>query len=155
MPSPDWKKLEVQLGDIDVPRLLAAWRWLVDEPVQPFALTRFGDWFVSDAHGAVHRIDALEGTFAPVCSSLSVFSERRERDDELADWYQDGTVHAAYSAGLMPGPGEGFGYRLPPILGGSTEVHNVVIVDVASWQFFMSQLHEKLRSVPAGARVEE
>jgi hypothetical protein len=153
MNVPDWTKLEISLADVDAPRLLRAWRWLVDEPLTPLALTRFGDWFVVDGTGAVHRIDALEGAFEQICGSASEFHARKSGDSELADWFQDGMVYAAFAAGMVPAAGEGLGYRVPPVLGASTQLENVVVVGVSSWQLFMSQLHDKLRFAPAGARV--
>jgi hypothetical protein len=152
-PTPDWTKLTIPLEEVDVPRLLDAWRWLVDVPIEPVALTRFGDWFVTDERGVVHRVDILEGSFDPICESLAEYHARKGEDEELIEWFQDGMVYSAYERGLRPKRGEGLGYRVAPILGASTEIENVTVVSMPSWQLFMSQLHDKLRSVPFDARI--
>src|SRR5438105_14390821 len=102
MTAPDWSKLTIPLNEVDAPRLLDAWRWLVTEPLRPLALTRFGDWFVTDKAGAVHRLDILEGAFEPMCASVADYHAQKGRDDELVNWFQDGMVYAAYDAGRVP-----------------------------------------------------
>jgi hypothetical protein len=62
----DRSHLVAALTEIDAPRILTFWSWLVDRPVTILELTRFGDWFLADADGQVYRLDILEGTFAPV-----------------------------------------------------------------------------------------
>jgi hypothetical protein len=150
---PDWSKLTLALAEVDIAGLLGGWAWLVDRPVNALGMTRFGDWFLEDERGAVHRLDLLEGTFSEVCASVVEYEARRARDDELVDWFQDGMVYALYGAGDVPGRGQGFGYRLPPILGGAVTRDNVVVVDMESWQPFMAQVHQQVRRLPEGARV--
>ena len=151
----DWQKLTIQLTEVDASRCLGFWAWLIDRPVLPVELTRFGDWFLLDQAGTVHRLDILEGTFAEVCGSATEFRARRSRDAELVDWYQDGMVYAMYASGLCPGRGQGFGYLIPPVIGGALNRENVMIVDTTGWQLFMAQLHDKLRAAPPGSRIQE
>lgn len=153
MTTPDWSKLTIPLEEVNPKRLLAVWAWLLDRRVRALTLTRFGDWFLEDEKHAVHRLDLLEGTFSPVCKTVGEYEARRVRDEELANWFQDGMVYAMYRSGQVPGGGRGFGYRLPPVLGGSVTRENIVIVTMDSWQPFMSQIHEQLRRLPPGARV--
>jgi hypothetical protein len=153
VPDPDWSKLTIDLAEVDAGRLLGFWGWLVDRPMRPLVLTRFGDWFLADEAGAVHRLDILEGTFAKVCDSVAEMEARRSGEDELVDWFLGGMVYALYEAGLVPQRGEGFGYAVAPVLGGPLERENVVLVDASAWQLFMAQLHDKLRAVPPGARI--
>jgi hypothetical protein len=133
--------------------VLGFWGWLVDEPVRVLAVTRFGDWFLETEGGVVKRLSILEGTFEQVCLDAREFETRKSRDDELLEWFQDGMVYSLYRSGLIPRRGQGFGYRVPPILGGPMEKQDIVIVEMASWQFFMAQVHDQVRGIPAGARI--
>jgi hypothetical protein len=150
----DWEKLTIPLVDSVAEQWLGFWDWLLDKPLTPLELTRFGDWFLSDEANAVYRLDILEGSLEPVCASRAEFARRRPRDAELLDWYQDGMVYAMFEAGSRPGPSQGFGYGVPPALGGSLTRENIVVVDAGAWQLFMAQLHDKLRFVPPSARIK-
>ena len=154
MAEPNWTQLLIPLTEIDVPHVLGHWAWLVDRPVKPLMLNRFGDWFLELPGGGVFRLDILEGTLDQLCSTVDEFHERRVQDDALLDWFQDGMVYAVYESGLVPGRGQGFGYRAPPIIGGSMDRPNVTIVEVAGWQLFMSKLHEQLCTLPPETRVQ-
>lgn len=155
MNPPDWTKLEIPLSEVDAPHLLSCWAWLVEVPVEPIALTRFGNWFVSCADGAVRRLSILEGSFDLACASVGEFHTRKGEDQQLLDWFHDGMVYSAFRTGLVPAKGEGLGYRIPPILGGSLDRENVTVVSMASWQMFMAQLHDQLRFVPDGSDIQE
>lgn len=153
--TPSWRQLLLDLDEVDALRLLASWSWLIDRSVVPVALSRFGDWFLSDSDQHVFRLDILEGAFEPICDSVDQFHRLRSGDLELDDWFQEGMVSSLYRVGMVPGRGEGFGYKLPPVLGGSCERENVVVVKMAPWQIFMAQVHEQVRDLPPGTRIRE
>jgi hypothetical protein len=140
-------------NEIDGPRVLGFWSWLVDRPVTVVELTRFGDWFLADATGPVHRLDILEGTFAPVCDNVEEYHRRKNKQPERDDWFSEGMVESLHRHGLRPGPGQGFGYKGPPILGGSLERENIIVVELAGWQLFTSMLHQGLSKLPPGTHV--
>lgn len=149
-----WDELIVPLREVDAARLLGFWSWIIDRPVVPIELTRFGDWFLIDDAGAVHRLGILEGAFAKVCATVDEYHSRRDLLEERDEWFSEGMVEALLASGVRPGPGQGFGYRAPPILGASLERENIVIVDLAPWQIFMSMLHEAISRLPAGTAIE-
>jgi type VI secretion system (T6SS) immunity protein Tdi1 len=153
MSHADWSKLTIPLDEVDLERALAYWRWLVDRPFRPIVLTRFGDWFGEVGDGGIYRLDILEGAFTSMCASAAEFAARRDEDQQLVDWFQDGMVYAMYAAGSVPGRGQGFGYAVPPILGGELGRDNVVVVGMNSWQMFTGQLHQQLQALPPGARI--
>jgi hypothetical protein len=153
MPPRLWSRLTVPLSEVDAPRILGFWSWLVDRRLVPVELTRFGDWFLIDQRGAVHRLDALEGKLGPICDSVAEYERRRTQLPELDDWFSEGMVDALDRAGQRPGPRQGFGYRVPPIIGGPVSRDNIYIVEIASWQAFMSRLHEAVRRLPPTAQI--
>jgi hypothetical protein len=153
MPVPDWGDLLAPLTELDVPRVLGSWSWLIDRAVEPLDLSRFGDWFLLDAEGQVLMLDILEGTFEPVCATVAEYQSRKSSRRQRDTWFSEGMVSALHRTGLHPGPTQGFGYRGPPILGGSLGKENIVVVEVASWQLFMSTLHGAVKQLPEGARV--
>ena len=153
MNAPVWSQLIVDLDEVDVGEALAPWRWLLDRPVSPLCMSRFGDWFLTDAKGSVLHLDILEGTLAPLCSTTDAFHSLRQRDQQLLEWFQDGMVYACYSSGTVPARGQCLSYLVPPLIGGSFDRSNITCAPVSSWQAFMSALHRQALSLPPGARV--
>jgi hypothetical protein len=141
------------LDEIDVQRLLGSWSWLIDRPLRPIELTRFGDWFLTDRPGCVYRLDALEGTLGPICDTVAEYQRRKTSLPELDTWFSEGMVDALARSGQVPGVHQGVGYRVPPIVGGSLEIDNIYVVELASWQTFMSGLHGAVRQLPPNARI--
>ncbi len=153
MPLRDWNRLVVPMSEVDPARVLGFWDWLVDRPVGAVELTRFGDWFVADAAGIVYRLDALDGSFTPICNSIAEYQHRKSSLPELDEWFSEATVDALHQAGHLPGAGQGFGYRVPPIIGGPVNRENIVVVELTSWQLFISNVHQAVNALPAGSRV--
>lgn len=150
--NPDWKQLAVDLTKIDAARALSFWAWLIEKDAQPLTMSMFGDWFLQ-MEGRVFRLDVLEGTFLPVASSVEEFERRKQLDHELVDWFQDGMCYALFRSGLIPGPVQCFGYKIPPVIGGSLQRENICLVEIVSWQLFISQLHHQVQQLPPNARI--
>ena len=57
---------------------------------------------------------------------------------------------AAEDAGLVPGPGQVYGFRVPPRLGGLLEVDNVEVVDFVAGVNVAGQIHRQIHTLPPG-----
>ncbi len=145
----DWNRLLIRTADVDAPRLLGFWSWLLREPYHPLVLSKFGDWFLMDRAGRVHWLDLLEGSLTEVAPSGPAFQGRLADPAHVDDWFLPGWVDALWEAGQVPGAGQCYGFRVPPRLGGAVDLANVAVADLAAYQAWMAQVHR----VPPGATV--
>lgn len=112
-----------------------------------------GDWLLTDAKGAVHLLDVVEGTLRPVASDveeLCVVAASPAWRDEI---FLEGLATSFLRAdGKLPA-GRCVGFRVPPVLGGATEATNLEVVPVGVYQRWCGRLHRALSRVPVGRRV--
>lgn len=105
---------------------LADWAWL--EPLgelAPAFATAFGDVFLRDREGGYWFLDTLEATLERRWDSVEQLQEAintREVQETLL-WV--GLVERAEEAGVLLDPGQIYGFRIPPVVGGAVEVENL------------------------------
>ena len=66
----DWGRILIRTDRPDTAEMLSHWTWLIGSDKHPLVMTKFGDWFLADAEGRVHRLDLLEGACSQVATSV-------------------------------------------------------------------------------------
>ncbi len=136
--------LLVNPSEVDV-GALSDWRWLLVGSFRPLAMTRFGDWFIERPGGDVEFLDTLEGGLRPVASSVeawrALLHTAEGRELLMAEM-----VELMASKGVVPGPGECYGFRVAPILGGGLGSENVQIYSLPVYLAIQGQLHRQLQA---------
>lgn len=133
---------------------LGAWRWLNPPNEAPILISAFGDMFFQARNGSVLMLDTLEGMLKPVAGSVAELRDRllssNEAQDELLSsvWTQ-----AARRSGLTLGPGECFDWTIAPMLGGAFAVENITVQSFAVAVDIAGQLHEQVRNLPPGTKI--
>jgi hypothetical protein len=145
--------LIIPVDQVDSEALLQDWRWRLNGRVRPVLLTMFGDWFLERPNGDVELLDLLDGKLTRVAGSIRELEGLLD-DQEMQDrWLLGPTIVALHARGLRPGPGECYGYKLPPIVGGPVAVDNIEVLLLTVWQSIMGQLHEQVAALPDGTRI--
>lgn len=137
----------------DWPRLLREWTWLLPSKVTVWVMNRFGDLFLIMDDGAVHMLDVAGGTLTKLAEDRDDFCRKIDERENENHWLMIPLVDRVAAAGLKLGPGQCYGYKLPPVLGGEYTVENVAILRVAEHLGFHGSLHRQIVDVPDGGRV--
>ena len=131
---------------------LKSWTFLDIADKRPLFTSPFGDvffqtesgfWFLDVIAGELTRLWSSEGDLSAVLNS-------REGQD---DYLMIGLAHQAENAGLQPGGAEIYGFRIPPVLGGPTELSNVELGDFVVTLNIAGQIHNQVRTLPPGTPI--
>jgi len=126
----------------DVPRMLASWSWLVGGRFRPIAINRFGDWFLERPDGSVEQLGIHDGELMTVAPTVTAWKSWLATDDAMAaNW--DWLVLRLHDLGKVLGPDQVFGFKVPPLLGGTLTVDNVGIYPIATMMALLSPLGER------------
>jgi hypothetical protein len=137
----------------DWPQLLAGWARLLPAELTVWLMNRFGDLFLVYANGSVHLLDVGCGTVERVAESREDFRAKIDEGDTANQWLMIPLVDRLVGAGMIPGPGECYGYKLSPVLGGDYVVNNIAVLPVHEHYGFNAELHEQIKDLPNGAEV--
>ena len=118
-------------------------------------MTAFGDWFLLDDDGSVHFLDLVAGKLSKAAETGDEFRRTMKLPEKLDEWFMAGLVESLLECGMVLGPGECYGYKLPPIVGGQLEVENIEPTDIVIHQSLLSQIHEQTRNLPEGTKINK
>lgn len=107
--------------------LLGPWAARLPAGVRPLALTAFGDWFLRAPGGSVLFLDTTTGEVSRAAGSLAELKLRVEDPQLRQRWLLAEQVELLRQAGVLPGPGQCYAWRVAPARGGSLLVDNVVV----------------------------
>ncbi len=141
---------------LDWKSLLGSWEWLLEDDMEvaPWLMSRFGDLFFVDELGIVNWLNTSDGELTEVASSEAEFVELLDVDDNAADWFLMGLVDEMTDVGKTLAPGECYGFKSLPVLGGEFDSSNVDVLPIADYWAFCGHVHAQLDGLPDGAEVE-
>ncbi|MFO1002841.1 MAG: DUF1851 domain-containing protein [Planctomycetaceae bacterium] len=163
---------------LDWQKMLSAWSWLLDDEaeIEPWLMNRFGDLFFLDEEGAVLWLNVTDGELSEVADNADEFfallesssdgsgdddaddavdfEDEGEFEDNADDWFLIGFVDEAVEDGLKPGPGECYGFKVLPVLGGDYSSENLYLSRVEEYWSFCGRVHAQIHGLPDGSEVE-
>jgi hypothetical protein len=147
--------LIASFGELKRESLLSSWRWLMGDGKLPVLLTVMGDAFVQDTlDGSVHLISVGPGTIERVADSFEEFREVLSDRTFIMEHLVPSLVADLRASGRSLAPGELYGFKVPPILGGEYVLENLEPTDIAVHFELKGQIYEKARHVPTGTSTE-
>ena len=155
MPPPNSIDLTIDLSALDVQDLLSDWRWCVPADYTPVQMTKFGDWFFADPQGRVHMLDIIEGNLQEVAPSLTDYNALKNTADKHTEGFLDGFVFRCVGGGLTLGPGQCYGWRLHPLIGGKFEFQNIQVFSLRVYQSLMGQITRQCRGLKLGDPIPQ
>jgi len=139
---------------ISAERLLREWKWLVSGEFSLLALNAFGDLFLQDAGGSVHRLDVTSGTISVVATSTVEFREAAKDADKKEDWFLGELAEQVMRKGCSPGKGQCVGGKIPFVFAQRANApDNMYVADLYEYVSFMGDLHSQMKDVPDGGQV--
>jgi len=140
-------------GGTDWPKVLASWSWLLPPKFTLWLVNRFADLFLVLPDGAVHMLDVGDGTLTKLANSRDDFGAKIDEADNANHWLMIPLVDVLVAAGVILRPGQCYGFKTPPVLGGDYTVENVVSLSLSDYLGAYGSVHEQLRDVPDGSHV--
>jgi len=138
---------------LDVERLLAEWRWLCPNPMSLVARNAFGDLFLRDQAGQIHRLDVGIGKLLKVADSEAQFRELATSKRE--EWFAESDEVAAAVKGLKPNLTQCVGFSVPLVFrSGSTSPNKPYVADLYEHIAFLGDINQQIAKVPNGAKVQ-
>ncbi len=148
-----WADLLIEDATLDHEVLLGDWQWLLNGRFRVIAGSKFGDWFIARPDGRVELLDAMDGTLRVVAPSYQEFQRLLNTQAKQEEWLLSLLVLSLHEAGVVPGPGQCYSFRIPPALGGKATSDNVEVMDLLVWVSICGQLHQQIRDLPPGTKI--
>lgn len=145
--------LKLDLCGLSPDELLRNWRWFIGEDKYLLFATVSGDAFLVDYLGRVYWLETGAGTLSKVAEDQESFLTALEQEDRRNDWLFAENIASWIRAGQTPNPGECFGYKSLPVLGGTYEESNRLLVKASEHFWLSGEIHFQIKDLPDGARV--
>ncbi len=145
-----WNELTVSLENQNTDDLLSDWRWLVGDGMQLFMVSSCGDMFRSDGRGQVFWLDCGTGQLQQIADSVAQFDRLRQQRENADRWFMPLLVGDLMASGVTLGPGECYGYKKPPILGGQIELSNFEPTELSVHFSILGQIHKQVKGSAPG-----
>jgi hypothetical protein len=133
-------------------RGLESWQWISIGSKVPLFASPFGDVFFR-ADDGIWWLDTLEGTLTRNWANAEALEADLATASGQDRYLLAGLAFGAESRGLIPGGGQVYGFKTPPVLGGALEVDNVETIDFVVGLNIAGQLHDQIRGLPPGTRI--
>src|SRR4051812_46723440 len=150
-----WDELTISPYDLDLDGLLSEWRWLLDEAFHPVVISALGDLFLRHDDGRIFWLSSGWGQLTQVAEDTEEFKRLMVQRDNSDDWFMPNLVGDILTQGQRLGPGQVFGYKIPPVLGGESEPDNFEPTDVAVHLGILGQIHRQIKDLPPGTPIDE
>jgi hypothetical protein len=133
--------------------LFSDWGILLPSSFTVWLVNRMGDVFVVFDDDSVNLLDVGNGMIERVADNREHFADLIDQGDNAEDWLLISLVDACVGAGLELSPNQCYGFKLPPILGGSYAVENIVPTDLSVHYSFLADICRQTNDLPDGTKV--
>jgi hypothetical protein len=122
-------------------KLLAGWSGLLPKEFSVWLMNRFGDLFLLAPDGSIHRLDVGRGRIERVAKNQDDFLAKMDDEATANQWLVISLVDALVKAGLSLPPGQCYGFKVSPALGGGYTVDNTTTLPFAEHYALNARLH--------------
>jgi hypothetical protein len=148
--------LTVSIRHLDRHALLRDWRWLIGPTKIPVLVTALGNAFLLDTEdGTVHVLDVGPATLQQVAACTDEFRKHLRQKDFVLEHFAPVIVVRMRERGQTLQPGQLYGFRTPPPLGGEYSADNLEPTDIDVHFALLGQIQQRTRNVPEGTGVEQ
>ena len=133
----------IDSAELDWAQLLANWAPPLPESLAVWFANRFGDIFVIPEYGSVQLLDIQTGMVRKIAEGRDDFAERIDSENNAREWLLMPLVDRCMASGLTVSANQCYGFKIPPILGGSYENDNIVVKDMVEHYPFMADSRRK------------
>jgi len=119
---------------IDWSKTLAPWAWVLPSNFTLWLVNRFGDLFIVEGDGTISMLDVGAGSISKVAGDRDDFCIKIDQGNNANEWLMIPLVERMVAAGLQLHPGECYGFKLSPVLGGEYAMANIAVIPI--WDYF-------------------
>jgi len=142
------------IDGISLEALLREWKWLAPGEFSLLALNAFGDLFLKDGDGTVHRLDITAGRMDAVANSEEEFRAAANDLRTKKEWFLIDEAEEASRKGYRPGRGQCAGSKIPWVFKDSAIMpDNLYVADLYEYVSFMGDLHGQIKDVSDGGQA--
>ena len=142
------------VGDLDVERLLADWRWLCPQKLTLINRNAFGDMFLRDEEGRVFWLNVAVGCMSLIANCEAQFLDLSSAPDKIEAWFAESDERAAAKRGLIPGPSQCIGFSVPLVFAESGSPDTAYVADIYDQIGFLGDIHRQISTTPDGTKVK-
>ena len=143
----------IDQGGFDWQAMLTGWAEILPQTFTMWLVSRFGDVFIIAEDGAVHQLDVSGGTLDRVADTRDHFAALIDVPQNANNWLMIPLVDQCVKSGMSLQPGQCYGFKIPPLLGGEYEPGNIAPVDLAQNYAFLADIWAQTKDVPDGTPV--
>ena len=145
----------VNFSHLNTKSILSDWAWLLGKSKLPILLCSSGDAFVQDKNSLeIFFLDVWSGKSKKVANSTDELMTQLKGGERANEYLSIQWVGDLLKSGLNLGNGQIFSLIKPSVLGGNFELNNVEITDIEVHYSVNGQIHEQVKDLPAGAKID-
>lgn len=133
--------------------LLAPWHDKLPRTFTLWMVNRFGDLFIVLDDSSVWTLRLDEGKLERRTDSRDHFCELIDQNDNANDWLLIPLVDELVAAGVTLGPGECYGFAVPPVIGGEYKLKNIRRKELKEYYAFLADFYQQIDDVPEGSQI--
>jgi hypothetical protein len=133
---------------------LKGWGSVLPASCTLWLVNRFGDLFIVLDDGSVHMLDMGSGQLNRVADSRDQFAELLDVGENANNWLMIPLVDQLVAAGVVFAPDRCYGFKIPPVLGGSYDLENVAACNLAVYFSMLADIQRQIKDVPDGTPVK-
>lgn len=134
--------------------LLSPWAELLPEDLTLWMVNRIGDIIALFPDGSVHMLDIGAGRIERIADNRDNFISRIDQGDNAIHWLAIPLVDDCVAVGMTLAPGQCYGYKVPPLLGGDYAADNLEPTDLAVHYGFLADVYHQVKDLPDGTQVQ-
>jgi hypothetical protein len=139
-PKLTWDDLLIQrLAESDVRTWLGYWPGRITGRVTPVFMSQFGDWFLRRPDGGTAELSVIDGTYLEVASTPEEFASLVNTQSWQEQHLLSLQISQLHERGIIPKPGQCFGFAPHPALLGRIDISRAVLMDIGVWQMICAQ----------------
>jgi hypothetical protein len=146
--------LTVNFAHLDRATLLSDWHWLIGDRRLPVLLTAIGDAFLQDTDdGTVHLLSSGEGTVQQVAENAVELQALLNTKDFVVEHFVPSLIVELRRDEQLLRPGQLYGYKIPPCLGGAYSSENLEPTDIEVHFSILGQTHRQTKGLEPGTPI--
>ena len=150
--NPNTDSYLLNLRGVDWSEALSGWAFLLPRRFSLLFVNRFGDVFIVQEDESVHMLNLANGVLERLADKIADFADLMEVDVLRESWLLTKVVDQCIEAGLNLEPGQVYGYKIPPSLGGAIELDNIEITPISDHYHALAEIQIQLDELPPEPR---
>jgi hypothetical protein len=145
--------MTIEPSEASINTLRDSWRWMLGDAWSPLMFSAIGDVFFELSAKTVWWLSTATGDLEQVAASRAEFEALLD-GEQIDEWFLPGLVEVLRLQGKILSEDQCYTYTVLPIFSdGSFSAENMYVVSASEHFSRSGKIHESIRLLPEGARV--